>query len=86
MRGCTGCGRIYAESHPLPVCAGCGVTLTAMPLEDVMRLARERQRRLREERQAARSARPSPVMSPAPVVVPHDGAVTVERRAVPAAA
>jgi hypothetical protein len=57
MRACTRCGRIYAASHLSATCAECDTALSALPLSDVMRLARERRMRLRAEYERRRASR-----------------------------
>jgi hypothetical protein len=72
MRACKACGRIYAPSHGSSACAECQTTLTALPLDEVMSLARERQRRLRSDYQRRR-AEADPVVAPEPIRQPGAG-------------
>jgi hypothetical protein len=50
VRGCPVCGRIYAPQLAPAACGECGQKLRLFPLGDALKLARDRQDRLRGER------------------------------------
>jgi hypothetical protein len=50
MRGCEGCGRIYAPTLAPATCGECGGELALLAVVDALAVARSRQERLRRER------------------------------------